>query len=145
MGLPEVAKTLVCWSLAGFKERVDAAYDYYCLNRSIAEISGRLGRDKFEIRSWLQRIKESASRDSIARSHHARVARLLMVTYTDLVALEPIITHHRYFYCLLCGKVVAVTHSTALRHMTGKHSDLIAQHVAKLVARLAQKQHTVVR
>lgn len=138
MGLPEVARTLVCWSLAGFKERVEATYDYYCLNRSISEISDRLGRDKFEVRSWLQRIKESASRDSIARSHHARVARLLTGTYTDLAALEPIILHHhRYFYCLLCGKVVAVTHSTALRHVTGKHSDLIAQHVAKLVARLA--------
>jgi hypothetical protein len=127
VGLGEVARALAVWALAGLRERLTAAYRYFCLNHPPSEIAHGLWRGKYEVRGWMQRLYEVANAGGL-NARHLRIARLVGRAYEELLGVEPVVVpHNGGYYCRLCGRYVATVVNAAERHVSVVHRELVEE------------------
>jgi hypothetical protein len=138
VGLAEVARTLAVWALAGLRERLTAAYRYFCLNHSPSEIAHGLWRSKYEVRGWMQRLYEVANAGGLD-ARHLRIARLVGRAYEELLGVEPaVVPHGGGYYCRLCGRYVATAVNAAERHVSVVHRALVEELATRILRLYAE-------
>jgi hypothetical protein len=139
VGLAEVARTLAVWALAGLRERLTAAYRYFCLNHSPSEIAHGLWRGKYEVRGWMQRLYEVANAGGPVNARHLRIARLVGRAYEELLGVEPaVVPHDGGYYCRLCERYVATVVNAAERHVSVVHRELVEELTARILRLYAE-------
>jgi hypothetical protein len=137
VGLREAVRLLVVWSLADHRERVKAAYMYYCRNLSAVEIANRLRLpSKHMARAWCQRLAEAVNGGTgVTARATMLLTKFLPHVHLYVLSIEPVI--HRYpgyYYCGICGRAVGTTVNHAVKHVVQQHPTLVEFYVEKVLS-----------
>jgi hypothetical protein len=136
VGLREAVRLLVVWSLTDNRERVKAAYMYYCRNMSAVEIASRLRLpSKHMVRAWCQRLAEAVNGGTgVTARATALLARFLPRAYLYVLSIEPVVHRYAgYYYCSICGRAIGATVNHAIKHVVRQHPALVELYIEKVL------------